>query len=272
MINKFKNYPLLLCLLSATAALISYVIITRYAHPYFFGQTQVLQNKEIDAKQFTQQVDMLMTSTWNQLEATSGVTLTHCKEYVAQHTQELEAALKENNNLILQKFGAVTKETQALVSELLDDFQIDPKALTIIKYEAPYFLAGVDDVALFISEDNLKTYGPKAQRFILAHELAHYKNKDQSIETALGKLLNLKDAAQQACVNTFTRSTEFRADLIALLKGKKYTEGALEFFQEYINRYGDCNSATHPQPSKRLKIAQDIHALYSKENFAVQTA
>lgn len=272
MINKFKNYPVLLCLLSATAALISYVIITRYAQPYMFGQTQVVQKEQTHFAPFTDQVDMLMTSTWNQLETTAGITLSDCKEYVAQHAQELETVIEENNNLIIKKFGAVNKQTEALVSELFADFQIDPTALKIIKYEAPHFLAGVDDVALIIAEDNLKTYGPKAQRFIIAHELAHFKNKDQSIETALGALLDLKDETQQACINTFTRSTEFRADLNALLKGQKYTEGAIEFFQEYINRYGDCNSATHPQPSERLKIAQDMNALYSKQSSTVKIA
>ncbi len=75
----------------------------------------------------------------------------------------------------------------------------------------------------------------------------------------LFKLLNDSDLG---LIHTFSHATEIRADINAMLQGIEYTKGGIPFLKLLINCYGDAASFTHPSPSVRLKIAQDIEGMH----------
>jgi hypothetical protein len=155
----------------------------------------------------------------------------------------------------------------------LIDFNINPTSIKLVPYDGHGSPAAADDYTMYIDEKNLKTFCPEAQRFVIAHEISHFLNKDNSLESAITNLIDTDNKVHNHCLDSFARSTEFRADMNALQKGPQYTQGAIAFFKELINRYGDDDSPTHPRPSDRLKIAQDMAIVHTKlGNQALKTA
>ncbi len=213
-------------------------------------------------ERFKNHVDHLMTQTWHELETNTGITLDDCKDFLIEFEPELKSEIEKSNRRKLKRTGTVSASTKALIHEILIDFDIDPKSIMIIAYNGNGSPAAADDYTIYIDEQDLRTFCPDAQRFVIAHEIAHMKNKDHSVESALENLVDPKNKSQRRYLHSFARSSEFRADINAMLKGSPYAKGGISFFQTLIDRYGDDQSTTHPRPSERLKIAQDMHAMH----------
>ncbi len=216
-------------------------------------------------ERFTNHVDHLMTQTWHELETNAGVTYKDCKDFLMEFEPELKSEIEKSNRRKLKRSGTVSPGTKALIQEILIDFEIVPESIMIIAYNGNGSPAAADDYSIYIDEQDLRTFCPDAQRFVIAHEIAHMKNKDHSFESALENLVDPKNKPQRRCLHSFARSSEFRADINAMLKGSLYAKGGISFFQTLIDRYGDDQSATHPRPSERLKIAQDMHAMHEQQ-------
>lgn len=217
-------------------------------------------------EQFLKEVDSRITSTWQQLETNAGVTMKDCEVYLAKYGPEIKAEITRENTLQIQELGPVSTEITALIQEILHDFNIPKNEIDIVAIKTKKSPAGANAYSLYIDEQNLKTFCPEAQRFIIAHEISHIKNKDSAIETALINLLDTENKDHSQCIATFTHSIEFRADTHAMLKNAQYAQGGIAFLKEYINRYGDKHVDTHPRPSERLKMAEDIYAMHSQQN------
>ncbi len=275
MINKFKNKAFFLPI---TLALCTVLIITCIGIQHTNNGQKQSQPQDVAlpesetkcAEQFTHHVDLLLASTWEQLETKAGVTLKDCKEYLAKYGPEIKDEIKRGNILQAQEFGPISAETNALIHEILDDFNIPRDQIDIVAIKGTQSPAGANAYSLYIDEQNLKTFCPEAQRFIIAHEISHIKNKDSTIETALINLLDTENKDHNLSLATFTCSMEFRADAHAMLKSAKYAQGGIAFFNEYIKRHGDKYRDTHPLPSDRLKIAQDIYAMHAQRDAIVK--
>lgn len=219
----------------------------------------------ISPDQFRNHVDLLMTNTWEQLEQDAAISLSKCKNYLqAIGTQYKESRIKAQIRKA-KKNRTIEPKTKALIQEILIDFNIDPRTITLVSYDGHGSPASTDDFTLYVDEQDLARYSPEAQRFVIAHEISHIKNKDHSCETAIRSLMNHKDQTHKQCLHSFAHSIEFRADINAMLKSSKYAKGGIAFFHELIDRYGDEDCPTHPQSSDRLKIAQEIQEMHMQK-------
>ena len=217
-------------------------------------------------EQFNNHVDQIMTSTWHELEANAGITLHDCKEFLNEYAAELQSEIARSNKRKAKKFGAISQHTIALVHEILADFNINPNSISIVPYNGQGSPAAADNYTIYIDEKNLKTFCPEAQKFVIAHEISHYLFGDHSLESALINLIDPKNKVHKRCLHTFARSSEFRADINAMLKGAEYAKGGISFFQELLARYGDDTaSSTHPRTSERLRIARDMEAMHVQQ-------
>ncbi len=214
---------------------------------------------------FHDHVDLLMTNTWQKLEENTGISFNKCNEYMGAIKKQYRDSRKKANIRKAKKSHTLKPTTRALIQEIFIDFNIDPHAITIISYDGKGSPASTDDYSLYIDEQDLARYTPEAQRFVIAHEISHIKNKDHSCETAIRSLMDDQDQTHKQCLHSFARSIEFRADINAMIKGSRYAKGGIAFFQEIIDRFGDENSPTHPQPSERLKIAQEMDAMHAQQ-------
>lgn len=215
---------------------------------------------------FLEQADSLMASTWHELVHSAGITPSDCHEFLGEYGPKFKLATERSNKRKTKKFAPISHHTISLIYEILMDFSIARQAISLVPFNGQGSPAAADDYTIYIDEENLATFSDEAQRFVIAHEIAHYIFKDHSLESALSNLVDYKNKVQKKCMHTFARSTEFRADIHAMLKGEDYTKGAIIFFNELIERYGDDPCATHPKPSDRLKIAQDMVLMYNKQH------
>lgn len=210
---------------------------------------------------FKNQVDQLTTSTWKELKANTGITRTRCLRFQNRNARDYKASINSSNKRKIRKHGTISLKTKALIHEILSDFKIDSSSIAIIPYVGHGSPAAADDYTIFIDERDLASFPQPAQRFVIAHEIAHMKNKDHSLESALENLVNTKDKIHRRMKQKIARSSESRADVDAMLKGVAYARGGISFFETLLERYGDKKSTTHPCNSERLKIARDMYAI-----------
>lgn len=215
--------------------------------------------------QFITYVDQLMTSTWETLSLKTGVTLPDCLALAEKNACQSKKEAVVSDSKFTQMYGSLSDATLALVREICVDFDINPNDITIIKIDNLGSPAGMNDFTLYIDEKYLSTFSPEAQRFIIAHELMHYRHKDQSVEDAFLLLAEQNGTLEQEALDILTQATEYRADITAMLKGTVYAQGGIAFFHEYMTRFGDIYSTSHPQPTKRLEIAQNIEKMHTQQ-------
>lgn len=218
-----------------------------------------------DAQDFADHVDVLMTQTWEHIENEVGVCYADCENYLKEYGNKLKAQIQKNVRKTAKKLPKLSSDTVTLVQELLVDLSIDPKSITITPFEGKGSPAAADDYTLYIDEADFLSFSSATQRFLIGHECAHMKNKDHSIESALDVLVDNHDGQEEHIFNVFEHATELRADIHAMLNGPEYVQGGINFFQTLIDRYGDYESPTHPRPSERLKIAQEMQALHTEQ-------
>ncbi len=217
---------------------------------------------DLSLEQFVAYRELLMDTTWAQL-GKAGVTHNDCVQFLNTYGHVLKNQLESNYGQRSQGLDPISDHTMQLIHEVLIDFGIDPNTIVIIPYRSKGSPAAADDYTLYIDEQDLVTLCPESQRFILAHEIAHFKSKDNGFESALENLMDEhKTEAQRKAFYTFSHATEIRADINAMLQDIEYTKGGITFLKLLIQYYGDAASFTHPSPSVRLKIAQDIQAMH----------
>lgn len=216
-----------------------------------------------DAQDFANHIDMLMTQTWQHIENEVGICYTDCENYLKEYRSTLKAQIEKKVRRTAKKLPKLSPTTVKLVQELLVDLSIDPKSITITPFEGKGSPAAADDYTLYIDEADFLSFCPATQRFLIGHECAHMKNKDHSIESALDMLVDNQEGKVEHVFNLFEHTTELRADVHAMLHGPEYVQGGINFFQTLIDRYGDYESPTHPRPSERLKIAEEMQSLHT---------
>ena len=221
---------------------------------------------QIGPEQFISHLDLLTTNTWAQIETGTGITQNDCQEFLHDNADYFKDGAHQYRESIADHKEKVSDETLVLIQEVCLDFNIDPKTIDIISYHGRISPASADDYTLYINDKFLKTLSIEAQQFVIAHELSHFKNEDNSYENALACLTDPENKAHTVCRGSYTHLIEWRADITALLKGSKYSNGAIAFFNELIARHGDKASSTHPRPSERLKMAEEIHAMHAQQD------
>lgn len=266
MIHKLKNYIFRLLAALVLGTLIVTFIGFKYnnQHPQ-----QAMNDSDFNGYQislcpehFRTHVDHMMTQTWRELSDHAGVSYRDCQNFLREFEPELKAEIQKSNKKQLKKLGSISPYIKNLIHEILVSFDIDPNTITILAFDGEGSPAAADDYTLFIDEKDFLSFSPEAQRFVIAHEIAHMKNKDHSIESALE---NLIDTKCRKSLNAFAHSSELRADIDAMLLGPEYARGGISFFKTLMNRYGDNRSATHPRPSDRLKIARDLEVMHTTQ-------
>ena len=245
---------------------------TEQLQPNMQRKIQNESTSTFDLHYFKNQVDQLTTSTWKELTANTGITRTRCLRFQNQNSRDYKTSISSSNKRKIRKHGTVSLKTKALIHEILSDFKINNSSIAIIPYVGHGSPAAADDYTIFIDERDLASFPQPAQRFVIAHEIAHMKNKDHSLESALENLVNNKDKMHRRMKQKIARSSESRADVDAMLKGPAYAEGGISFFETLLERYGDKKSSTHPCNSERLKIARDMYAIQHPDNPALLVA
>lgn len=217
---------------------------------------------DLSPEQFVAYRALLMDTTWAQLAA-AGVTFDDCVQFLNTYGHILKSQLESNYSQRSHGLDPVSKKTIKLIHEVLIDFGIDPNSIVIIPYRSKGSPAAADDYTLYIDEQDMEGLCPESQRFILAHEISHFQSRDNGFESALENLMyEQKTEAQRKAFYMFSHATEICADIDAMLNGLMYAQGGIKFLELLINCYGDAASFTHPSPSVRLKIAQDIEAMH----------
>lgn len=258
--NSFLTIWLLACLSLGASCLIGHYV----AHePQSSAQTPAPQENSLKTpEQFQRLVDTLMTNTWEQIQSTTGISFINCQDYAQEHYSSFHAEIQQDNAQQTELLGPVSDQTTTLIHAIMDDCGIDKNLIQIVAIEGGRCPAGANDFTFYVDEKVLASFPEAAQYFIIAHELSHIKNKDISIETALTAMLDPKNESHNNCLEAFETFTEVRADILALLMSSKYAQGGITFFEEYLKRYGDHKRPSHPLPSERIKIAQDVYAMH----------
>jgi hypothetical protein len=240
----------LLLLTAGWVALQKTVLQTKHARKYY---NDFLHDQEL--------------SIWKKLNAV-GVTAHECRQIQNDHLckQKNITTKKQKQKEFPKKLST---KMRRLVTAVLSDFNISPKAITLqpYKHRSP---AATENSCLFIDEETMNTFSPKAQRFIIAHELQHFCHYDSAMEYAMQTILTKKAVKQTHLpddpynpLNEYSRFVELRADIKSAIN-KMYAEGYREFAEQLIAEDGEGKGIMHPKNSERLAIAQRI--LQSADN------
>ncbi|MGE0009266.1 MAG: hypothetical protein AB7F19_01885 [Candidatus Babeliales bacterium] len=270
MLYKVKNNICYALGLLTLASLITLLIGVRYGlDPHSLETTDFVPTAQApyasSAQPFLDRIDTLMTTTWQQLEQDLHIDYSTCKAFIDEYGNELKTDILRDNRRIAKKSPKISASILEIVYEILNDFGIDPRSISIISYDGQGSPAGADDYTLHIDENAFASYSPEAQRFIIAHEISHMKNRDHTFASALASLLECESNSRPAAFHAFERATELRADIHAMLKHPDYAQGGISFFQALLDRNGDGRGITHPRPSERLKVAHDIQAMHAMQ-------
>ncbi|MGE0009265.1 MAG: hypothetical protein AB7F19_01880 [Candidatus Babeliales bacterium] len=275
MINKFRNYLFLsLGALALGAFLFTFKCLFYSSNePHQANVATDDTAQKLCPEQFLKHVDTLMTNTWDQFKNTSNVTMQDCHHFLKEHGNTIKENAEKARATKAKMCKPLQQDTISLVQGILKDFNIQPNNIKIVPYNGKGSPAAADDYTMYIDEELLGTFSPQAQQFIIAHEISHYTHKDYTMESALLNLVDDKSQKDKHCLNAFAQFTESRADIVAMLKDKKYATAGIHFFNELIARYGNEPCHSHPLSSDRLKIAQEITAMHTaQEQNKVQTA
>ncbi|MGE0009267.1 MAG: M48 family metalloprotease [Candidatus Babeliales bacterium] len=270
MINKLKNnfFSVLsaLCFSTALILLIFLALENRLKQVIDYSFLTTISCTQTPQEFHNHVVDHLVTTSWHHIEAQIKITFNDCQDYVTEH-EAIMKFMKEKSTREKKAQTSLSRQTAALIKEVLVDFNISPNSIDIIADNALESSAAADAYAIYINETNFNRYSYEAQRFIIAHEIAHFKNKDSSLHIALGDLSRMHFAYfdTKPCVTYLCHAHEHRADMDAMLKSLEYTKAGIMFFHEVLDRNGDNYCASHPRPSDRLKIAKMMEALYLKQ-------
>lgn len=228
--------------------------VTKKVYDYF---QQLIHNEEQKA--------------WYLIEHHSGITKKRCLKEICKEYKKYQKNLRKNWQKKRSQYPPLQHSTITMVQNILRDFDIDPTTIQIVPLgELGGAPAAADDGTIFIDEIELSRYSPEAQKFCIAHEIAHLKAHDHStirclcfltnVQDAPPKTMKKKKAAIKAAVNTFKRFQEIRADTNALLQGgQDYVQGAFQVMQKLHELDGGDNlGITHPKTSERKEVLDEM--------------
>ena len=153
----------------------------------------------------------------------------------------------------------VSNEIKELVQHVCNDCGIKDDII-VLPWKSPMQAAMTSNVML-INEHEIKQLPRCSQKFMIAHELMHYKNKELFfIETIHDQCIpphtNFNDHDHP--LNKLCRFYEIRADIEAALTGPEYAEGNLYLTSMELKENGEQGNLKHPPFSIRLAQAQDV--------------
>lgn len=208
---------------------------------------------------------------WQLIEKNTGITKKRCLKELCKEYKKYQKNLRKNWQKKRLQHPPLQQTTITLVHTILRDFDIDPATIQIVPLGglggAP---AAADDGTIFVDEVELSRYSQDAQKFCIAHEIAHLKAHDHStirclcflttVDEKPAKAMKKKKAAIKAAVNTFKRFQEIRADTNALLQGgQDYIRGAYEVMDILHSLDGGDNPGiTHPKTSERKEVCDRL--------------
>lgn len=226
---------------------------------YNTDSSQSIENSVIDIQKSLQEEE---NAVWDLITTQTGVTLEQCKQNQQKYQEEETLFYKKSNEEQIKKAKKLSSSIQQLIAEVFTDFDIDIQSIDIISYKGNGNPAAADDWTLFVDEVALLSYPIDAQYFILGHESVHIKCKDHSTNTALQRLIKKNNKATEVALTAFGRFQETRADILAMLKGDKYVEGGISFFQVLREREGaNFEIPSHPKTSDRIAWAENIRKI-----------
>lgn len=230
----------------------------------------LLNDESLDA--FDEQLAVLMGNVWKRL-GRMGITHTRCTAFLDTYGSLLKKQIQAKYQARSLGLPEISLPTIQLIEEVIIDYRMNPQEIALIAYHGSGSPAASDDYTLYIDENELVKYPLLAQRFVIAHELMHVLNCDNSFENALENLMDEHKAdAEQKAFYTFAYTNELCADIDAILNGSLYAQGAIAFFTTLLELTGDETHFTHPKPSLRLKLAKRIHELYMQQEHVTALA
>jgi len=221
------------------------------------------KNKKNFTDQYSQKLTQKENVVWELITTHTGVTQEQCLKNHQSHLQQETTMYKKSNKQQLKNAKKLSPKTHQLVEVVLQDFNINPQSIDIIPFKGEGSPAAADDWTLFIDEQDLLSYPLEAQYFILGHELIHIQSQDHSIRCALHRLVpNKNNKNIQSALDSLDHLQETRADTLAMLKGDKYIQGSISFFEILEKREGrNFEIASHPKTSDRIMLAKNIYSL-----------
>jgi hypothetical protein len=180
---------------------------------------------------------------------------------------------------------AVSQKIYNFIVPIIREFGLNPADINIICDNKLHCQAAVGYNFLLINEDLFKRSSEKENKFIIAHELQHFKYQDNLMTDIVCYLLSMQEKEKEIrhfdlmgrIINPFfmrnhpylqlCRFQEERADIKGALKNKEYAKCFLvatkELFEKNI-RFADLEY-THPSLHKRLAMAQNIINTYNNQ-------
>lgn len=221
---------------------------------YFFSHKKPFSPKPNTALQSLGQEE---NELWQEL-AQFSITRDHFNKERERYQQEYNKKFKPINT----NTSGISSNTQNLIHDILDEFNIDKLLIKIVPYVDPagYSPAAANDYCLFIDDQTLKNYSGKAQKFIIGHEIQHIRFQDDSTDFIMKKIYPEHKRTKKDLIvfNKFRRFQEKRADLYAISQHPDYAHGEIEFMGSFLQKYGDTKGISHPKISDRLKLAHSV--------------
>lgn len=205
-------------------------------------------------------------SVWQEL-AQMGINKQNIRSLQRIRRQEYINCRKELENRALKRpFSALFMQR---ILSALQDFNINQNSISIIRYSDPESIANATDFQLFIDEDALSQFPLEAQEFLIAHEIQHLIQQDdserffiyQQLSPTLEQLNN-----STFIINKLYRFQEKRADVLASIKKTRYAQGHRAYAQRLFEIGGrDSEGITHPTETIRIALALLILNAFSKD-------
>lgn len=276
--NKKQIIVVSIALLSATIAGIGFTKYapksrTNVAQDIAPLQTEVfaqnclnqLQNDTSEiAAEFSKNLVERENNMWSDITNKTGINRTLCKK----QTQEYNAYFKKDNRKAVQSHkNKLSQETIKKIQAIVEECGLSNIELHLVADNAKTSPAAADTNVLYVTENLFNNLSTLEQKFVIGHELGHIVYQDTAEQSALEDMVPNR-SKHTDLLSAISRFREERADVFAMNQGCDYRKGAIEFAQNYHNKYGVQTANTHPKFIQRLTTAQAVDELYQ----AVQIA
>ncbi|MEX0940601.1 MAG: hypothetical protein WDZ41_04540 [Candidatus Babeliales bacterium] len=237
-----------------------------YEKPVIVKQSAVFETPAKDY--FLQKLENDHNQAWASLRAI-GITKDRFQQAKKQHYNEY---LRSD---IPFSRAPVSPKTKAFVADLLKENGLTPQQIPVYGYTDGSPAAATDRI-IYVNEKTFSMLSSAAKRFVIAHEIQHILNKDNSagyiMEVISGLNIDKVKSQKNHPLLQFNRFKEKRADVNVAVKNKDWAKAYLAFTQEQFKICGDSPGITHPKNSERIALAQQIVDYMDGKQPVIKTA
>jgi len=237
----------------------------------FFVKRSDMPNYQVSTEQIAQPQDTGLA--WLKAEEDSLWEELKNKYHLEQNEieQSLGSSVADVKELqaIRQMHGTgntLPSDVLSLAQEVIKDVGLNQNELVLLEIKKSLPPAGTVYNIVMINPVEFSKYTRASQKFIIAHELVHYRHQDDAVIGILkGTLKPSKEQLNDPdyIINRISRFHEIRADLKAAQNGPDYAQGLIEYMQHQIGKKTEQVSITHPTYEARLAFGQSsIHKSY----------